>query len=67
MNLITKAQHEQLRSNSKRQAEDENETFDPKPVVKLFYPLSAATWLLTEIDEDGRPGVRPVRPRLGIP
>ena len=51
MKLITKAQHEQLRSNNTRQVEDEN--FDPKPVVKLFFPASAATWLLTDLDEDG--------------
>ena len=51
MKLITKALHEKLRANSRRQAEDDN--FDPKPVVKLFHPMSAATWLLTEIAEDG--------------
>ena len=51
MKLITKAQHEQLRSNSIRHDEDDN--FDPKPVVKLFHPVGAATWLLTEIDEEG--------------
>ena len=50
MKLITKALHDKLRANSIRQTEDEN--FDPKPVVKLFHPMSAATWLLTEIDED---------------
>ena len=26
---------------------------DPVPVVKLFSPLSGATWLATEIDRDG--------------
>ena len=26
---------------------------DPAPVVKLFNPLGAATWLATELDEDG--------------
>ncbi|MET0309879.1 MAG: DUF2958 domain-containing protein [Sphingomonas sp.] len=26
---------------------------DPVPVLKLFNPLSAATWLATEIDSDG--------------
>ena len=51
MKLITKALHEKLRANSRRQAEDEN--FDPQPVVKLFHPMGAATWLLTDIDEDG--------------
>lgn len=27
--------------------------FDPVPLVKLFNPLSAATWLATELDADG--------------
>ncbi|MBO9695928.1 MAG: DUF2958 domain-containing protein [Sphingopyxis sp.] len=27
--------------------------FDPRPVVKLFNPLGAATWLATELDADG--------------
>jgi hypothetical protein len=27
--------------------------FDPWPVVKLFSPVGAATWLATEIDGDG--------------
>ena len=26
---------------------------DPVPVVKLFNPMGAATWLATELDEDG--------------
>jgi hypothetical protein len=26
---------------------------DPRPVVRLFNPVGAATWLATEIDEDG--------------
>ena len=26
---------------------------DPKPVVRLFSPVGAATWLATEIDADG--------------
>ncbi|HWT42558.1 MAG TPA: DUF2958 domain-containing protein [Sphingopyxis sp.] len=29
------------------------EAFDPWPVVKLFNPVGAATWIATEIDEDG--------------
>ena len=51
MELITKELREELRLNSIRQTEDEN--FDPKPVVKLFHPVGAATWLLTELGEDG--------------
>lgn len=27
--------------------------FDPAPLVKLFSPVSAATWLASELDEDG--------------
>ena len=30
-----------------------DEIFDPWPVVKLFSPVGAATWLATEIDSDG--------------
>ncbi|QUM70729.1 DUF2958 domain-containing protein [Sphingopyxis granuli] len=30
-----------------------DERFDPHPVVKFFNPVGAATWLATEIDEDG--------------
>ncbi len=26
---------------------------DPRPVVRLFNPVGAATWLATEIDDDG--------------
>jgi len=26
---------------------------DPVPLLKLFHPLSAATWLATELDDDG--------------
>ena len=51
MKLVTKAQHEKLRLNSKQQTGYVN--FDPKPVVKLFHPVGGATWLLTELEEDG--------------
>jgi hypothetical protein len=27
--------------------------FDPFPLLKLFSPISAATWLATELDNDG--------------
>lgn len=33
--------------------EAKGQPFDPWPVVKLFNPLGAATWLATEIDTDG--------------
>lgn len=29
------------------------ERFDPLPVIKLFNPVGAATWLATELAEDG--------------
>ena len=32
---------------------DGGDTVDHKPVVKLFDPMGAGTWLLTECDEDG--------------
>lgn len=31
----------------------QGEVFDPRPVVKLFNPVGAATWLASEIDADG--------------
>ena len=44
-----------LRANDiARRAQDaKGERFDPPPVVKLFNPLGAATWLATELAEDG--------------
>ena len=30
-----------------------DQPFDPVPVIKLFNPVGAATWLATEIGEDG--------------
>ncbi len=53
MKLITKAQYVQLARNGKRNrelAEQDREAIDYFPVVKLFCPWGAATWLLTEID-----------------
>ena len=32
---------------------DEKPEPDPVPVLKLFNPVGAATWLATELDEDG--------------
>ena len=52
--LFTKAQREQLLDNGRRQAAVKGtpEEIDFRPVVKLFNPVGAATWLLTEIDPD---------------
>lgn len=44
MKLLTKAQRTKLERNAKHPDEDH------KPVVKLFDPCGAATWLLTEIE-----------------
>lgn len=48
--LITDAQREQMLANS-RQTDDCPEN-DPTPVVKLFTPYGAATWLLTELHHE---------------
>ncbi len=48
--FFTEAQRSMLLANGR--ASLENPDFDPAPVVKLFTPDGAATWLLTEIDPD---------------
>lgn len=50
MKLLTKANRQQLEANA-RKTEIEGED-DHRPVVKLFDPAGAATWLLTEIEGD---------------
>ena len=50
MKLLTKANRQQLEANA-RKTEIEGED-DHRPVVKLFDPCGAATWLLTEIEGD---------------
>jgi DUF2958 family protein len=52
--LFTQAQREQLLDNGRRQAAVKGtpDEIDFDPVVKLFNPVGAATWLLTEIDPD---------------
>lgn len=52
MMLLTKANITKLRKNDEARC-DLCEDHDPKPVVKLFLPGSACTWLLTELDQDG--------------
>ena len=44
-----------LRANdiARRVWDAKGECFDPPPVVKLFNPVGAATWLATELAEDG--------------
>lgn len=50
MNLLTPALHAALRVNADRSATRDH---DPAPVVKFFNPLGAATWLATELYDDG--------------
>ena len=50
MKLLTAEQHAILLANGRRQQEQPG--FDPYPVVKLFTPDGACTWLLTELDPD---------------
>ena len=56
MILLTPEVREALRANdiARRSARREGlPEPDPVPLVKLFNPLGAATWLATELDEDG--------------
>ena len=50
MILLTAELHAALRVNADRSAESGH---DPAPVVKFFNPLGAATWLATELYDDG--------------
>ena len=52
MKLLTQAQFAQLLDNGQRQAAVKGtpDEIDFLPVVKLFNPCGAATWLLTEIE-----------------
>jgi Protein of unknown function (DUF2958) len=54
MMLLTKAQGEKLLDNGRRQAAVRGtpDELDFEPVVKLFNPCGAATWLLTEIEPE---------------
>jgi len=56
MKLLTPALEAQLRANLTARLEaaaQGRREPDPSPVVRLFSPVGAATWLATEIDEDG--------------
>ena len=48
MKLFTKAQYAKLLFNGRESVRNPNT--DHRPVVKLFTPDAASTWLLTEID-----------------
>lgn len=50
MTLIPADLRQRLAANAARAAEP---AYDPAPLVKLFSPVSTATWLATELDSDG--------------
>lgn len=55
MKLLTKEQIDRLARNGRANAEridDDGNTHDFEPVVKLFMPDGAATWLLTATDPE---------------
>ena len=55
MKLLTNEQRARLLANGKANAEriaDDGNTHDFRPVVKLFCPWGAGTWLLTEVDPE---------------
>lgn len=54
MILLTPQLHTALRANaiSQRVHAERGTPFDPVPLVKLFNPMGAATWLATELDAD---------------
>jgi hypothetical protein len=54
MKLLTKDLRDRLLANGREQAgvKGTKAEKDFWPVVKLFYPASAATWLLTELDPE---------------
>ena len=54
MKLLTKAIEKKLRDNNKLLESDFETDRRFKPVVKYFNPCGSQTWLITELDEDGR-------------
>jgi len=48
MKILTKPIEKRLRENSKNPKKE-----GQKPALKLFNPAGAATWLFTELDDDG--------------
>lgn len=55
MKLLTKDQHAQMLKNGEINAQrqmDGLDTIDHRPVVKLFTPDAACTWLLSELDPE---------------
>ena len=54
MKLLTKQQRDRLLANDRKQTpvRGTDDEIDFEPVVKLFCPWGAGTWLLTEIDNE---------------
>ena len=54
MKLLTKELREKLLANGREQAKVKGTKAEKDfcPVVKFFYPAGAATWLITEAEED---------------
>ncbi len=53
MMLLTRAHRNALHRNAKASAAAMGEDLGHRPVVKLFTPWGSATWLLSELDQDG--------------
>jgi hypothetical protein len=55
MILLPRELRATLRANdvARHSTEGGNERYDPCPVVKFFNPIGAATWLATELADDG--------------
>ena len=57
MMLVTPTIRDALRANARARCEalrrGTEVRFDPVPIVRFFNPVGAATWLATEMDEDG--------------
>lgn len=51
--LFTNRQRQALVANCEARSQSSDVDLDFKPVVKLFAPWGSATWLITEMDEDG--------------
>ena len=55
MQLLTTSLRKQLIANhhaNKKAQKEEKGVIDFAPVVKFFFPIGAATWLITEMDEE---------------
>lgn len=50
--LLLKSQYDQMIKNGQASLDAGENTPDHKPVVKLFSPVGAATWLLSELDPE---------------